>query len=60
VLDLSRATDLSERQIHRRCLAAFGYGPAVLARIRRLQRALQLARSREGPHRLAALAAAAG
>jgi AraC-like DNA-binding protein len=38
----------------------FGYGPAVLARILRLQRALRLARSHEGPLRLAELAAAAG
>lgn len=54
------AIGLSERQLHRRCMAAFGYGPAVLARILRLQRALQLARSRQGPLRLAELAAAAG
>jgi transcriptional regulator GlxA family with amidase domain len=60
VRDLSRAVGLSERQIHRRCMAAFGYGPAVLTRILRLQRALQLARSHQGPLRLAQLAAAAG
>jgi AraC-like DNA-binding protein len=28
---------LSERQLHRRCVAAFGYGPKLLARIVRLQ-----------------------
>jgi AraC-like DNA-binding protein len=44
VRGLSRATGLSQRQLHRRCLAAFGYGPAVLARILRLQRVLRLAR----------------
>ncbi|WP_053748443.1 helix-turn-helix transcriptional regulator [Streptomyces sp. MMG1533] len=33
------------RQLHRRCLAAFGYGPKTLARVLRLQRALALARS---------------
>jgi AraC-like DNA-binding protein len=60
VRELSRAIGLSERQLHRRCLAAFGYGPAVLARILRLQRVLQLARSHQGPLRLAELAAAAG
>src|SRR6266545_593075 len=60
VLGLSGATGLSERQIHRRCMAAFGYGAAVLARILRLRRALQLARSHEGPLRLAELAATAG
>jgi AraC-like DNA-binding protein len=35
----------SERQLHRRSLASFGYGPKVLARVLRLQRALGLARS---------------
>ena len=60
VLELSRATGLSERQLHRRCTAAFGYGPAVLARMLRLQRALRLARSDKGQWRLAELAAVAG
>ncbi|MFI6154118.1 helix-turn-helix domain-containing protein [Kitasatospora sp. NPDC051170] len=36
---------LGARQLHRRSLAAFGYGPKTLARILRLQRALALARS---------------
>ncbi|GGJ21618.1 helix-turn-helix domain-containing protein [Streptomyces brasiliensis] len=36
---------LGSRQLHRRCLHAFGYGPKTLARILRLQRALTLARS---------------
>ncbi|MFC8195666.1 helix-turn-helix domain-containing protein [Streptomyces sp. NPDC057298] len=35
----------SERQLHRRSLVAFGYGPKTLARVLRLQRALALARS---------------
>jgi AraC-like DNA-binding protein len=35
---------LSERQFHRRCLPAFGYGPRRLARILRLGRALDQAR----------------
>lgn len=35
---------LSARQLHRRSLSAFGYGPKTLARILRLQRALTLAR----------------
>jgi AraC-like DNA-binding protein len=60
VSELSRATGLSGRQLHRRCTAAFGYGPAVLARMLRLQRALRLARARQGPLRLAEVAAAAG
>ncbi|WP_052314174.1 helix-turn-helix transcriptional regulator [Nocardia thailandica] len=36
---------LSARALHRRSLAAFGYGPKMLARILRLQRALALARA---------------
>lgn len=36
---------IGARQLHRRCLTAFGYGPKTLARILRLQRALALARS---------------
>jgi AraC-like DNA-binding protein len=35
---------LSERQLHRRCLAAFGYGPKVLHRVLRFDRARLLAR----------------
>ncbi|MBO3746295.1 helix-turn-helix transcriptional regulator [Streptosporangiaceae bacterium NEAU-GS5] len=35
---------LSERQLHRRSLNAFGYGPKTLARILRMERALTLAR----------------
>lgn len=36
---------IGARQLHRRCLTAFGYGPKTLARVLRLQRALALARS---------------
>lgn len=36
---------LGARQLHRRALAAFGYGPKTLARILRLQRALDLIRT---------------
>lgn len=36
---------LGARQVHRRSLAAFGYGPKTLARVLRLQRALRLARA---------------
>jgi AraC-like DNA-binding protein len=39
------AIGLSERQLHRRCLPAFGYGPKTLARILRLDRAVTLARA---------------
>ncbi|MGW3316227.1 helix-turn-helix domain-containing protein [Streptomyces fungicidicus] len=37
---------LGARQLHRRSLAAFGYGPKTLARILRMRRALALARRR--------------
>ncbi|MEV5311346.1 helix-turn-helix domain-containing protein [Streptomyces sp. NPDC052610] len=36
---------LGARALHRRSLAAFGYGPKTLARVLRLQRALALART---------------
>jgi AraC-like DNA-binding protein len=36
---------LSPRHLHRRCRTAFGYGPKMLVRILRLQRAVALARS---------------
>jgi len=38
------AVGLSERQLHRRSLAAFGYGPKTLVRILRMNRALDLSR----------------
>jgi AraC-like DNA-binding protein len=58
--ELARVTSLSERQLHRRCTAAFGYGPAFLLRINRIQRFLRLARDHSRPHRLADLAIASG
>lgn len=57
VAALATTVGLSERQLHRRCLAAFGYGPKALARILRMERALSLARD-EIP--LAEVAAVAG
>lgn len=57
---IARSAGLSDRQVHRRCTEAFGYGPARLARMLRLQRALTLARCRRRPARLADLAVAAG
>jgi AraC-like DNA-binding protein len=39
------ALGLSERQLHRRSLDAFGYGPKQLARILRFRRAVALARA---------------
>ncbi|MFJ2111832.1 helix-turn-helix domain-containing protein [Streptomyces sp. NPDC087850] len=40
----AEAVGLGARQLHRRSLAAFGYGPKTLARVLRLQRALALVR----------------
>lgn len=57
---MADATALSERQLRRRCLAAFGYGPATLRRILRLQQFVRLARHPAAPKELAGLAVAAG
>jgi AraC-like DNA-binding protein len=48
VAAVAGAVGLGARQLHRRSLAAFGYGPKVLARILRLGRALDLARAGVG------------
>ncbi|MFJ5553499.1 helix-turn-helix domain-containing protein [Streptomyces sp. NPDC093225] len=45
VAGTAAAVGLGARQLHRRSLAAFGYGPKTLARVLRLRRALALARS---------------
>ncbi|MFC9755975.1 DUF6597 domain-containing transcriptional factor [Streptomyces sp. NPDC056921] len=45
VADTAHRAGLGARRLHRRSLAAFGYGPKTLARILRLQRALALVRS---------------
>lgn len=57
VLSAADLAGMGERQLHRRCLAAFGYGPKTLARILRLNRALDLARTGVG---LADVAAGTG
>jgi AraC-like DNA-binding protein len=44
VSGIAAGTGLGERQLRRRCEAAFGYGPKTLGRVLRLQRALELAR----------------
>ncbi|MBD0709518.1 MULTISPECIES: helix-turn-helix domain-containing protein [unclassified Streptomyces] len=41
----AREVGLGARQLHRRSLDAFGYGPKTLARVLRLQRALALVRA---------------
>lgn len=48
---------LGERQLHRRCLEAFGYGPKLLARVLRMNTALDQARAGRP---LAQVAAATG
>ncbi|MFF3753306.1 DUF6597 domain-containing transcriptional factor [Streptomyces sp. NPDC002018] len=50
------AVGLGARQLHRRSLDAFGYGPKTLARVLRLQRALAFVRAGK-PYAEAALAA---
>ncbi|MBB5934149.1 helix-turn-helix transcriptional regulator [Streptomyces zagrosensis] len=45
VAAVARDVGLSERQLHRKCVDAFGYGPKMLARVFRMGRALELARS---------------
>ncbi len=62
VAKLASTLGTSERQLHRRCLGAFGYGPKTLDRILRFQRFLSMARSAaaRGDSGLARLAADAG
>lgn len=60
VRSLARDIGISERQLHRRSTSSFGYGPAVLARILRVQRFLGDARTAGRPTGLAELAIAAG
>jgi AraC-like DNA-binding protein len=63
VAELADRLGVSERQLHRRCTAAVGYGPKVLDRVLRFRRFLHLVGSPAGarpPGGLAGLAAAAG
>lgn len=59
IAGLADALGLSTRQLHRRCLQDFGYGPATLRSILRLQRALALYRA-DRSRSLALIAAGAG
>jgi AraC-like DNA-binding protein len=45
VREVAQELGLSERHLHRRTVAGFGYAPKTLQRIVRFQRALRLARS---------------
>ncbi len=56
VAEVAAAVGLGERQLHRRSLAVFGYGPKTLARVLRMNRALALARAGTPPAAAAALA----
>jgi len=44
VREMAAVVGLAERQLHRRCLAAFGYGAKVLSRVLRFDSAVRLAR----------------
>jgi AraC-like DNA-binding protein len=43
VAEIALAVGLSERQLHRRCRDAFGYGPKTLTRVLRMRQALRMA-----------------
>jgi AraC-like DNA-binding protein len=45
VAEAAQTLGFSERQLHRRCRAAFGYGPKTLGRILRFGEALELSQS---------------
>jgi AraC-like DNA-binding protein len=60
VSGLAAALGASERQLYRRCLDAFGYGPKTLDRVLRFQRFLALARQAGPARNLARQAAEAG
>ena len=53
VRGLADEVGLSERQLHRRCLAAFGYGAKTLHRVLRFQHALRRARGGDDLARVA-------
>lgn len=57
VREMASVVGVTERQLHRRSLAAFGYGAKVLTRVLRFDRAVRLARSGVA---LAAVAAEVG
>ena len=59
VARLAAELGTSERQLHRRCVAAIGYGPKLLHRVLRMRRFLALAAAPGAPG-LSALAFEAG
>jgi AraC-like DNA-binding protein len=54
--DTADALGWTTRSLHRRCVAAFGYGPALLRRVLRFRRALALLRAGFDPADVAATA----
>jgi AraC-like DNA-binding protein len=56
VAAIADALGCTPRSVHRRCQAAFGYGPAVLRRVLRFRRAATLLRSGVSPAEAAAAA----
>jgi AraC-like DNA-binding protein len=56
VAAIADALGCTPRSVHRRCLAAFGYGPAVLRRVLRFRRAAALLRAGVSPAEVAAAA----
>jgi AraC-like DNA-binding protein len=56
VAGIAEALGCTPRSVHRRCLAAFGYGPAVLRRVLRFRRAASLLRAGVSPAEVAAAA----
>jgi transcriptional regulator GlxA family with amidase domain len=51
---LARRLEISERNLRRRCTAAFGYGPKMLMRVLRFRRAVRLLQARQAPAEVAA------
>jgi AraC-like DNA-binding protein len=60
VSGVARELGVSERQLHRRCLAAVGYGPVLLRRVLRFRRFVSRIDAGEALDDLASLAAEAG
>jgi len=56
VAAIADALGCTPRSVHRRCQAAFGYGPAVLRRVLRFRRAAALLRAGVSPAEVAAAA----
>jgi len=60
VSNVARDLGIGERQLHRRCVAAAGYGPVLLRRVLRFRRVVSRIDAGGTPGDLASLATAAG